>query len=466
MKRQLVLLAAAAGIAALLTAHSNPISNQPATTHTWAVEEKNDSLNIRFSSTNAHYNYLTNEGVLYLYTEFKAPLFRGADSTQRTPLNLSLVIDRSGSMDGAKLEYAKKAAMFVVDHVTPDDYLSIVIYDSEVKTLFPSQRVTNKVTLKNLIQQLRSGSSTNLSGGMLEGYNQVQTTYKSGYVNRVLLMSDGLANEGITDNLSLFNIVRGKLREQGVSISTFGVGLDYNEDLMQGLAENGNGNYYFIANPEEIPSIFKKELNGLLYLYAQNTSIHITLPEGVKFSRLYGLTAERADDREVVINLRDVFSEETKACVLKLTYTAALQAPLNFSAKFSWNNMSRNAENTTALKSITLTQKTDTAELAKTENEQVWQQVYLFESNDLLQQTIQAVDKRKFDEAQKIAVQNEAYFAKAKQKVRFNSELAKQDSINVNYSKSIEKSKTMLDSELKYYQKINKSGNYNIKSKK
>jgi Ca-activated chloride channel family protein len=466
MKRQLVLLAAAAGIAVLLTAHSNRVSNQPATTHTWAVEEKNDSLNIRFSSTNVHYNYLANEGVLYLYTEFKAPLFRGTDSTQRTPLNLSLVIDRSGSMDGAKLEYAKKAAMFVVDHVTPDDYLSIVIYDSEVKTLFPSQRVTNKVTLKNLIQQLRSGSSTNLSGGMLEGYNQVQATYKSGYVNRVLLMSDGLANEGITDNLSLFNIVRGKLREQGISISTFGVGLDYNEDLMQGLAENGNGNYYFIANPEEIPGIFKKELNGLLYLYAQNTSIHITLPEGVKFSRLYGLTAERADDREVVINLRDVFSEETKACVLKLTYSAALQAPLNFSAKFNWNNMSRNAENTTALKSITLTQKTDTAELAKTENEQVWQQVYLFESNDLLQQTIQAVDKRKFDEAQKIAVQNEAYFTKAKQKVRFNSELAKQDSINVNYSKSIEKSKTMQESELKYYQKMNKSGNYNIKSKK
>ncbi len=235
--------------------------------------------------------------------------------SKRLPLNISLVLDRSGSMSGDKIEYVRRAASFVVDNLQPEDVLSIVSYDDNVEVEFPSSQVLNKELIKNKIRNLTDRGSTNLSGGMLEGFKQVKSTYKSGYVNRVLLLSDGLANAGVTDPALLRNMVTEKVRTEGISLSTFGVGADFNEDLMTSLAENGSGNYYFIESPDKIPAIFDQELKGLLSVVAQNMDLELVLPEGVQIDKVFGYPY-KVEKGVLKIDFRDIFSEDTKGVLV------------------------------------------------------------------------------------------------------------------------------------------------------
>ncbi|HYG49421.1 MAG TPA: VWA domain-containing protein, partial [Flavobacteriales bacterium] len=223
----------------------------------------------------------------YLYVEAKSGKFAPVGK-KRTPLNLCVVIDHSGSMAGDKIIYAKKAAKFVVDRLEETDYLSIVMYDSEVSVVWPSQAVKDKEKIKKLIDGIKDNSGTNLGGGLLEGYIQVKKTFKTDYVNRVMLMSDGLANEGITSVDALQKIARENCQEYKISLSTFGIGLDFNENLMTGIAEHGCGRYYFIDDPEHIPTIFEQELNGILNQVASDVKLKIKIPKGMNLERVFG----------------------------------------------------------------------------------------------------------------------------------------------------------------------------------
>ncbi|GBL36031.1 uncharacterized protein YfbK [Filimonas sp.] len=126
-----------------------------------------------------------------------------------------------------------------------------------------------------------------------------------------MLLSDGLANQGIVDPNQIQKIIRSKNNVEGISISTFGVGRDYNEDLMTSMAETGTGNYYFIDNAAEIAGIFKKELNNLSEVMAQNAELKITIPEYVNIDRVYGQPYDQ-QGRTLTIKLHDIFSQETK----------------------------------------------------------------------------------------------------------------------------------------------------------
>jgi Ca-activated chloride channel family protein len=152
---------------------------------------------------------------------------------------------------------------------------------------------------------------------MLEGFNQVKITRKEGYVNRVLLLTDGLANVGITDPSQLYNIVQRQLQENGIGLSTFGVGADYNEELLLQLAERGGANYYFIETPDQIPQLFARELQGLLSVVAQNAMLHITFPsEFLSVAKVFGYL-HQVSGNKLSINFNDVFSGEEKAIIVK-----------------------------------------------------------------------------------------------------------------------------------------------------
>ena len=190
-----------------------------------------------------------------------------------------------------KLENVKKAANFIIDNLTKDDYLSIVVYDDEMSVLRKAAKVHHAAAIKQKVQNISSGGSTNLSGGMLEGYEQVKSVFGENYVNRVLLLSDGLANEGITDIEKLKKIVSEKNTKDNISIYTFGVGLDYNENLMTPLAELGNGNYYFIEKADAIADIFKQELEGLFSVVAQKVRFVMEFPDDkLKVAKVVGAT--------------------------------------------------------------------------------------------------------------------------------------------------------------------------------
>lgn len=257
-----------------------------------------------------------NGGIAYLQVTVTTP---PDGLPRRRPLNISVVLDRSGSMgDEAKMDYAKQALRTLVDQLRSDDILSIVIYDDVIDVLRPSCPVgRDKYSIKHLIDEIYPRGSTNLGGGMVEGFRQVEENMDKEYVNRVVLLSDGLANQGITDPRALEHLAR-KYRSQCISLTTMGVGLDYNENLMVELAKNGGGNYYFIESPNSLASIMSREFNTLSTVIAQDASIEITLGYGVALRDVIGSEYRVQGDRYVV-PIGDLYSNDCRQFTVELT---------------------------------------------------------------------------------------------------------------------------------------------------
>jgi Ca-activated chloride channel family protein len=200
----------------------------------------------------------------------------------RPPVNLALVIDRSGSMGGDKIARAREAALEAVRSLSPDDIISIIAYDTQIETLVPAQRVGRARGLEAAICRIEAGGNTALYGGVSSGAAEVRKHIEDGrYVNRVILLSDGLANVGPSSPEDLGRLGHSLLKE-GISVTTIGLGLGFNEDLMTRLAQRSDGNTYFVENSGDLPGIFATELGDVLNVVARRVVIEIDFPEGVR----------------------------------------------------------------------------------------------------------------------------------------------------------------------------------------
>lgn len=200
---------------------------------------------------------------------------------ERSPLNLSLVIDRSGSMRGEKIQQAQAAACFAVENLLPSDRLSVVLFDHAVNALIPSTFAHNKQTLMAKIRQVQARGSTALHAGWVEGGTQASQYLNPHQLNRVILFSDGQANVGETRPDAIANDVHG-LAQHGVSTTTLGIGQGYNEDLLVAMAHSGNGNFFHIESAEQLADIFETELSGLTATVGQRVSLGMEPQHGVK----------------------------------------------------------------------------------------------------------------------------------------------------------------------------------------
>jgi Ca-activated chloride channel family protein len=215
----------------------------------------------------------------------------GSMTRKRLPLNLALVIDTSGSMrDENKLNSVKQAAIALVNRLRPEDRLAIISYDTQAKVVLPSSLVRVDQEARWLIQSLRADGGTNLGAGLIEGYHQLREFAGSRTINRVLLLSDGKANVGITSSAELSRMVLQEA-DAGISLSTFGVGLDFNEDLMAALSESGRGMYYFIDRPESMEAILAKEFNSVERLVAADIKVTITLDPNFLIEQVFANTS-------------------------------------------------------------------------------------------------------------------------------------------------------------------------------
>ena len=244
---------------------------------------------------------------------------RKADDARRVPMNLAVVLDRSGSMEGAKIEKARQAAAMAVDKLNDDDIFSLVTYDSETNLLIEPQRVgnrDNREELKARIHRIQPGGSTALHAGVVLGAKQVRQKFEKERVNRVILLSDGIANVGPSRPSDLASLGR-ELRGDGISVSTVGLGDDYNEDLMTALAEASNANYYYVKDAEKLPSVFAQELGASRSLLARSIVIRINAPEGVRLKEIIGRPDIEVRDRIVEIKMPEFFGSEKRRFLVR-----------------------------------------------------------------------------------------------------------------------------------------------------
>ena len=202
-------------------------------------------------------------------------------NNSRPELNLSLVLDRSGSMAGVKMIKARNAAMYCVDQMLPTDRLSVVAFDDHIDVLFPSEPVTNKSSMKNLISRVEARNSTALHEAWVRGGLTVSEQLIDKGVNRVVLITDGLANVGITSTDEIVSQAMG-LNQRGVSTSTIGIGDDFNEDLLLQMAQSAGGNAWHVVEPNDMQRIFEVELQGLISQFAHTVSLSLIPADGVR----------------------------------------------------------------------------------------------------------------------------------------------------------------------------------------
>lgn len=256
---------------------------------------------------------------VYLLTRIRAR----PDQKPRTrlPLNLSVVLDRSGSMAGDKLDYVKKAAQFLVKHLGASDHFSLVSYNQDVAVNLTPRPVTEKDQIGRAIDALKAGGTTNLSGGWLQGCNLVSENMAERQVNRVLLLTDGLANQGITDSSRLATMARQK-RDDGITTTTMGVGLDFNEDLLSQMSTQGGGAFYFIDNPDQAPHIFAEELRDLLSVVGQNLVITLKPSHHIQGVNQLNTYPEQRFENRISYRLGDLYNDEVKTLVLQVAIPA------------------------------------------------------------------------------------------------------------------------------------------------
>lgn len=249
-----------------------------------------DPLSFEALASSEHVLSSAENFVLYVLLEAVARGAGGAGGGSRLPLNLGVVIDRSGSMyDERRLEFVTEAVKFLADNLTADDKISIVAFADKAKVLITPEAARDKSAVKRAIDDidlLEIGGGTQMALGMRAAIDEVKKNLSPDRLNRVLVLTDGQTYEE-TACIDLVEKNRGE-----ISFSTMGVGVEFNEKLLQRLAQDSNGKYHFIGDPAEIPGIFEDELEGLRSVSIRNGRIEVTLSQGVQVREAFRASPE------------------------------------------------------------------------------------------------------------------------------------------------------------------------------
>lgn len=268
----------------------------------------------------------THRSERFVLVELEAPSSKR--TTQRDPLNVAFVIDRSGSMAGDKLALARQAVVTAVERLLPTDRFAVVAYDDRIDVVVESTPASReaKALAVDRLRTIDARGSTNLAEGWLRGAEQVARAQAErgattgGSVNRVLLLTDGLANQGITDPAALVTHA-GELRARGITTTTFGVGVDFDEQLLQSMADAGGGHFYFIADAAQIVDQIASEVGEMLEVVARDATLEVTAPDGmgVAVDSLSRFPVESRGNRWLV-RLGDLIAEQRLEVVLRVRF--------------------------------------------------------------------------------------------------------------------------------------------------
>ena len=268
---------------------------------------------------------------------------------RRAPVNVAVVIDKSGSMSGQKIARAREAAIAAIDRLGSNDIVSVVTYDTDVRVVVPATKVSDKHIIFNKIRSISAGGSTALYAGVVKGAEEIRKFLNENRVNRLILLSDGLANVGPQrpDDLGRLGT---ELIHDGISVSTIGLGLGYNEDLMTQLAYKSDGSHYFVENANDLCRIFDQELGKALAVVAQHIEIEIRCESGIRPVRVLGREAH-IDGQNVKLFVNQLYSEHEKYAIVEVEITAKQKGAGKKIASVAVNYHNLNTQKTDMLKS-------------------------------------------------------------------------------------------------------------------
>ena len=238
------------------------------------------------------------------------------ETKKRPRVNVAIVIDTSGSMGGKKIKQARQAAITAVKRLRKDDIVSVVLYNTSALVLVPATKASDSKDIIRKIETISAKGSTALFAGVSKGAAEVRKFLDKDSVNRVILLSDGLANVGPKSPGELERLGASLVKE-GMSVSTLGLGLGYNEDLMSGLASAGSGNHIFVEQAENLVAVFNTEFNDLMSVVAGDFEIHAKVAKGVRPVRVLGTKAD-ISGQDIFIPLAQLYSRQQRYFIVEV----------------------------------------------------------------------------------------------------------------------------------------------------
>ncbi len=264
------------------------------------------------------------------------------------PVDMVIVLDRSGSMQGEKIRQAKQSLQKLINMLSSQDRLALVSYANNVQTHANLLNInqTNRFLLQSAINSIRTGGGTNLSSGLQQGIAIMQRSLAAGRSGVIILVSDGLANRGVTDPQSLGRMAAAAQKHE-FGISTVGVGLDFNEHLMTTIADQGAGKYYFLDEPEKFAEILHNEFEHARMTVASNIAVEIPLPDGVKLIDAAGYPVEYRNNKAVFYP-GNLYANQSRS--LFLTF----KLPTNAEKKFALEGISLRYQHDNTSRTVSL----------------------------------------------------------------------------------------------------------------
>ena len=251
---------------------------------------------------------------VHLLLELEAPGLEG--ERRRDPANLQVVLDRSGSMGYGSLTAALQAIDSLVGRLRPDDQLGLVCFDNSVIVPVAAGPVGDGKKIRDVLRQIGVGGMTNLSAGLMRGI-QESGRASGERASTLVLLSDGHANEGVTDHPTLEGVAKGAT-DNSITISTIGIGHGYDEDLLEAVSRGGGGNSHFAENGDEAGACLAGEVEGLLEQVIQAASLIVRPTGDVSGVRLFNDLPVSEIEGGFMVELGELVSEEKRKLLFEI----------------------------------------------------------------------------------------------------------------------------------------------------
>ncbi len=258
------------------------------------------------------------------------------------PVNISLVIDKSGSMGAeGRLVKTKQAMAELVKYLRPKDFISIVQFDHVANVVLPTQNVTDLAKIQQAISSIQLGGSTNLHDGIMLGFQEALKNDRTNVSSRVIVLTDAIANTGVIDPEKMIQNSQGYSAENSIDFAMIGVGVDFNYQLSRQLTQHGKNQIHFINDPDDIKKVFVNEVEALLYPAAKMPSLEIEFGENLELTQLYGYDPT-IGNQTIRLNLNNMNAGLTQVILAKFKVKGGKEKGTKVKVKLNYFDIQKN----------------------------------------------------------------------------------------------------------------------------